>query len=38
MVRLHVIPHIGDVVLRKLQPDQLEQLYSLLLEEGEHGG
>lgn len=34
MVRLHVIPHIGDVVLRKLQPDQLEQLYSLLLEHG----
>lgn len=34
MVRLHVIPHIGHVVLPKLQPDQLEKLYSLLLEEG----
>jgi len=34
MIRLHVIPHIGDVVLRKLQAEELEQLYTMLLEEG----
>ena len=38
MIRLHVLPHIGDMVLRKLRPEQLEQLYTQLLEHGRSDG
>lgn len=33
-VRLHILPHLGDIPLRKLQPEQIEQLYMDLLANG----
>ena len=33
-IRMHIVPHIGGQRLDKLQPEHLEQLYNLLLEQG----
>ncbi len=34
MIRMHITPHIGGQRLDRLQPEHLEQLYNLLLEQG----
>jgi len=33
-VRLHILPYLGDIPLRKLQAEQIEQLYAELLATG----
>jgi integrase len=34
IIRMHITPHIGGQRIDKLQPEHLEQLYNLLLEQG----
>ncbi len=34
IIRMHITPHIGGQRLDRLQPEHLEQLYNLLLEQG----
>ncbi len=34
MIRLHVLPHLGEIPLRKLQTERLESLYVDLLDHG----
>ncbi|MGI8677456.1 MAG: N-terminal phage integrase SAM-like domain-containing protein [Jatrophihabitans sp.] len=33
IIRMHIVPHLGGQRLDKLQPEHLEQLYNLLLEQ-----
>lgn len=34
--RLHILPHLGETVLRDLQPEDAEHLYATLLDDGRH--
>lgn len=37
-VDLHVIPHIGQIAMDKLTPDDLDSVYAFLLTEGKRNG